>query len=60
MRLIPVASLQAGMKLGKKIYNEDGIILLSENAVLSDAIIRRLQSHGLDFIYVADPARTIW
>ncbi|MCH1640175.1 HD-GYP domain-containing protein [Paenibacillus timonensis] len=55
MRLIPVASLQAGMKLGKKIYNEDGIILLSENAVLSDAIIRRLQSHGLDFVYVADP-----
>ncbi|MGG6312135.1 HD-GYP domain-containing protein [Paenibacillus macerans] len=57
MRLIPVGSLQAGMKLGKKIYNEDGIVLLSENAVLSDAVIRRLQHHGLDFVYIAD-ART--
>lgn len=55
MRLIPVASLQAGMKLGKKIYNEDGIILLSENAEMSDAIIRRLKTHGLDYVYVADP-----
>lgn len=55
LRLIPVSSLQPGMKLGKKIYNEDGIILLSENAELSDAIIRRLRSHGLDYVYVADP-----
>lgn len=54
MRLIPVSSLRAGMKLGKKIYNEDGIILLSENAELSDAIIRRLRSHGLEFIYIED------
>ncbi|GJM72514.1 hypothetical protein HMSSN036_47300 [Paenibacillus macerans] len=55
MRLIPVGSLQAGMKLGKKIYNEDGVVLLSENAELTDAIIRRLKSHGLDFVYIADP-----
>ncbi|WP_410769802.1 HD-GYP domain-containing protein [Fontibacillus sp. BL9] len=54
MRLIPVSSLQPGMKLGKKIYNEDGIILLSENAELSEAVIRRLRLHGLDFVYVAD------
>jgi len=57
VRLIPVSSLQPGMKLGKKIYNEDGIILLSENAELSEAIIRRLRAHGLDYVYVAD-ART--
>lgn len=57
LRLIPVGSLQAGMKLGKKIYNEDGIILLSENAELTDAIIRRLKHHGLEFVYIAD-ART--
>ncbi len=54
MRLIPISSLQPGMKLGKKIYNEEGIILLSENAELTDAVIRRLRLHGLDFVYVAD------
>lgn len=43
------------MKLGKKIYNEEGIVLLSENAELTEAIIRRLRSHGLNYVYVADP-----
>lgn len=55
MRLVSVNSLLPGMKLGKKIYNEEGIVLLSENAELSDAIIRRMKSHGLDFVYVSDP-----
>lgn len=54
LRLIPMSSLKPGMKLGKKIYNEEGIILLSENAELSEAVIRRLRLHGLDFVYVAD------
>ncbi|MCM3038798.1 HD-GYP domain-containing protein [Paenibacillus motobuensis] len=54
MRLIAINSLQPGMKLGKKIYNEDGIVLLSENAEINDAIIRRLRHHGLDYIYIAD------
>lgn len=43
------------MRLGKKIYNEEGIILLSENAEMNDAIIRRLLLHGLDYVYVSDP-----
>lgn len=55
MRLLPVSSLQPGMRLGKKIYNEEGIILLSENAELNDAVIRRLLLHGLDYVYVSDP-----
>ncbi|MNW38030.1 Cyclic di-GMP phosphodiesterase response regulator RpfG [compost metagenome] len=55
LRLLPIGSLEPGMKLGKKIYNEDGVVLLSENAELSDAIIRRLKLHGLDFVYIADP-----
>ncbi|GGH14337.1 HD-GYP domain-containing protein [Paenibacillus segetis] len=55
MRLVSVNSLLPGMKLGKKLYNEEGIVLLSENAELSDPIIRRLKSHGLDFVYVSDP-----
>lgn len=55
MRLVSVNSLLPGMKLGKKIYSEEGIVLLSENAELSVPIIRRLKSHGLDFVYVSDP-----
>ncbi|WP_019638360.1 HD-GYP domain-containing protein [Paenibacillus fonticola] len=54
MRLISINSLQPGMRLGKKIYNEDGVILLSENAELTEVIIQRLRSHGLNFVYVAD------
>lgn len=57
MRLLPVKSLQPGMKLAKKIYNEDGVILLSENAELSSSIIKRLPALGIDFVYIAD-ART--
>ncbi|WMT39756.1 HD-GYP domain-containing protein [Paenibacillus sp. D2_2] len=54
MRLIAIDSLRPGMKLGKKIYNEDGIVLLSENVEINDAIIRSMRHHGLDYIYIAD------
>lgn len=55
MRLVSIDSLLPGMKLGKKIYSEDGIVLLSENAELNDTIIRRLKLHGLEMVYIADP-----
>lgn len=54
LRLISINSLLPGMRLGKKIYNEDGMILLSENAELTDSIIRRLKMYGLDLVYIAD------
>lgn len=43
------------MRLGKKIYNEEGMVLLAENCELTDGIIRRLRSYGFDFVYVNDP-----
>lgn len=43
------------MRLGRKIYNEDGMVLLAENCELTDGIIRRLRNYGFDFIYVNDP-----
>lgn len=55
LRLVPVGSLEPGMRLGKKIYNEDGVVLLSENAELTDAIIRRMIKHGLEYVYITDP-----
>ncbi|MNH89193.1 Cyclic di-GMP phosphodiesterase response regulator RpfG [compost metagenome] len=54
MRLISVTSLQPGMKLAKKIYNEEGLILLSENAELTEGLIRRLKELGLNQVYIAD------
>ncbi|WP_246021892.1 HD-GYP domain-containing protein [Paenibacillus zeisoli] len=54
MRLISVTSLQPGMKLAKKIYNDEGLILLSENAELNDSLIRRLKELGLNQVYIAD------
>ncbi|WP_458120450.1 HD-GYP domain-containing protein [Paenibacillus sp. Z6-24] len=54
MRLLPITSLQPGMRLAKKIYNEDGVVLLSEGVELTSGIIRKLYKHGLDYIYIQD------
>nr|WP_209865946.1 HD-GYP domain-containing protein [Paenibacillus shirakamiensis] len=42
------------MKLAKKIYNDEGLTLLSENAELTSSLIRRLSELGLNQVYVAD------
>ncbi|ODP26581.1 HD-GYP domain-containing protein [Paenibacillus sp. PK4536] len=54
MRLIPVTSLQPGMRLAKKIYNDEGVVLLSVDAELTNGIIRKLHNHGLDYVYIQD------
>ncbi|MEX1028468.1 MAG: HD-GYP domain-containing protein [Paenibacillaceae bacterium] len=54
MRLVPIHKCKPGMKLGKRIYNEDGLILLNENFELSQGIINRLANLGIDLIYVLD------
>ncbi|UUZ79500.1 HD-GYP domain-containing protein [Paenibacillus sp. P26] len=55
MRLIPTKSCPPGMRLGKCIYNEDGIILLNEGVELTVGLVGRLQRLGIDFIYIHDP-----
>lgn len=54
MRLVPVQMLQEGMKIGKKIYSADGIILLSEGVDLTNNLIRRLKEIGIDYVYIQD------
>jgi HD-GYP domain-containing protein (c-di-GMP phosphodiesterase class II) len=44
-----------GMKLGKRIYNEEGLTLLGERVELTKQLIDRLAGHGIDFIYIDDP-----
>ncbi|WP_018886098.1 HD-GYP domain-containing protein [Paenibacillus massiliensis] len=55
MRLLSVSQLQPGMKLGKRIFNEDGMVLLSENVELSERLIRRLHEIGVAYVYIQDP-----
>ncbi|WP_159882924.1 HD-GYP domain-containing protein [Paenibacillus puerhi] len=56
MRLLSTSSCQAGMRLGKSIFSEDGIVLLNVGVELTDALIRRLLHFGIDYVYIADPA----
>lgn len=54
MRLVSVNRLQAGMKLGKKIYNDEGLILLADGVELSDPLIKRLAKLDIGYIYIED------
>lgn len=57
MRLISIKMCQPGMTLAKNIYNEAGLVLLGANYELTANSIRRLESLGIDFVYIHD-ART--
>ncbi len=54
MRLVSVNRLQAGMKLGKKIYNDEGLVLLADGIELTDALIKRLSKIDIGYIYIED------
>ncbi|MCS7463644.1 HD-GYP domain-containing protein [Paenibacillus doosanensis] len=55
MRLLPLNMVRPGMRLGRKIYNEEGLTLLGERVELSQNLIRRLGEHGIDYVYIDDP-----
>lgn len=54
MRLVSVNQLQSGMRLGKKIYNDEGLILLADGAELTDPIINRLAKIDIGYVYIED------
>jgi len=54
MRLLPTKQCQAGMRLAKVIYNEDGIVLLGIGVSLTDPLINRLTNLGIDYLYIQD------
>lgn len=45
------------MRLAKKIFSEDGLVLLSEGVELTDRLILRLTEYGIQYVYIQD-ART--
>lgn len=55
MRFMPIHMCEPGMRLGKKIYNEDGLVLLGQNVELTDSLIKRLEKMGVAFVYIHDP-----
>lgn len=55
MRLLPISVCKPGMRLGKRIFNEEGLVLLAEHAELTQSILTRLSHHGIDFLYIDDP-----
>ncbi|QLG41716.1 MULTISPECIES: HD-GYP domain-containing protein [unclassified Paenibacillus] len=56
MRLVHINLLQPGMKLGKRIYSEEGLVLLSEGVELTSRLIGRLKDLGIGYVYISDAA----
>ncbi|RED64042.1 HD-GYP domain-containing protein [Cohnella lupini] len=54
MRMMPISLSRPGMKLAKKIYSDDGIVLLAEGVELTASLIRRLGECGISFLYIQD------
>ncbi|CAN7356492.1 MULTISPECIES: HD-GYP domain-containing protein [unclassified Paenibacillus] len=57
MLFMPINMCQPGMRLAKNIYNDDGMVLLAVNVELTQRLLDRLFSYGIDYIYIED-ART--
>ncbi len=43
-----------GMKLAKRIFSEDGLVLLGKDVTLTEKLIRRLAECGINYVYIAD------
>jgi hypothetical protein len=57
MRLIPIARVLPGMRLGKSLLADDGKVLLGYHVELTQALIHKLRVMGFQQLYVED-ART--
>ena len=54
MRMMPISLCRPGMRLAKRIYSDDGIVLLAEGVELTSTLIRRLGECGVSFVYIQD------
>lgn len=55
MRLLPVRNCKPGMKLARRIFSEEGVVLLGENVELTTRLIQRLDQCGIQYVYIFDP-----
>lgn len=56
MRLMPLENVVPGMRLAKSIYNQDGMVLLSENVELTHNLMQALKRHGFLNVYISEPS----
>jgi len=49
---IPINELKPGMRLTRPVINESGMILLSENTVLTEATIEKLKNMDVEGVYI--------
>lgn len=54
MRLITIKQCKPGMRLAKKIFSEDGIVLLGERMELTERLIQRLEACHIQYLYIED------
>src|SRR5690606_3303895 len=54
MRMMPIGLCRPGMKLAKKIFSDDGRVLLAEGKELTSSFIRRIEECGIHYLYVQD------
>ncbi|MDF2985293.1 MAG: metal dependent phosphohydrolase [Eubacterium sp.] len=54
MRYLTIDLVQEGMRVGKTIFNEQGVVLLNANAVLTRATIDRLEFLGYKGLIIED------
>ncbi|MCM3337945.1 HD-GYP domain-containing protein [Paenibacillus sp. OSY-SE] len=54
MRWVPVQACRSGMRLAKKIFNEEGFVLLEEHVELNASYIQRLLAMGVSHVYIED------
>lgn len=52
---MPLRLCQPGMRLGRSIFSDEGLVLLGEHMELTDAFLRRLDKFGIQFLYIEDP-----
>lgn len=54
MRLLPISQCTPGMKLARKIFSEDGVVLLGAHMELTPRLIIRLEQCGVQYVYIED------
>lgn len=54
MLLLPLHLCKPGMRLGRTIYSDEGLVLLGERMELTPSIVRRLEQFGIRYLYIED------
>ncbi|MDF2662530.1 MAG: histidine kinase [Paenibacillus sp.] len=54
MRLVPIEWCRPGMRLAKKVFNEEGLVLLAEHVELTQRMVERLALYGIPHLYIED------